>query len=269
MKMSSKIWFVGLLALCLAMGPSVPCRAETVDLVIYYDYTPWYFNSDRKLGMNAELARRLTALSKGKYEFHSAYIPRLRVDLMLANGRQMVVPWVNPAFFNDTEKTKYLWTDPLMQDEALIVSSKQTPIEYDGPNSLRGRRLSAPVGHVFRPLSPLIDAKEIYREDAPNVVSALRKLLAPRNLDFAVVDRSVFNALKADNTIDMSKFYISKTPMTPSFGRHIMVTKNSPELFQFLSKAVAKLNSDKNWIDQTISESVARTQTPQTIGTDE
>ena len=156
---------------------------------------------------------------------------------------------------NDTEMTKYFWTDPVMDDEMLIVSSKLTPVEYDGPTSLRGKRLSAPTGYVFHNLIPQIASGEIYREDAPDLKMALKKLLVPRNLNFAVIDRSAFNALKADKTMDMSQFYISKTPLMPSFFRHIMVTKNNLELFLYVSNAVIKLNANKTWIDQTISES--------------
>ncbi len=235
--------------LSIGLFACLTCRAETVQLVTYYNYSPWYFDASPERGLNAELARRLTAMSAGKYQFESVYVPRKRIDAMIQGGTKMVVPWVAPHFFGDADRTKFLWTAPLMQDESLIVSSKNAPLEYDGPNSLRGKAFSAPAGHLFPDFSDLIASGQIRRDDAPSIKNALMKLLLTRNVDFAVIDRSTFNALKADESMDMSKFHLARVPRTPSYARHILVTRNNPVLFEFVSKAVTRLSREEGWID--------------------
>ncbi|NHZ90382.1 hypothetical protein F2P45_15345 [Massilia sp. CCM 8733] len=232
--------------------PLLPLRlaqaAETVQLATYYDYVPWFVPGRPSAGLNARLASRLSEMSGGRYRFVSVYIPRRRLDVLLQEGKlTMVVAWVHPRFFGDPERTRYFWTGPLMDDESLVVSPRAAPLEYDGPDSLRGKRFGAPGGHRFPDLEPLISAGEITRIDVPQIKNALQMIGAHRRLDFTVVDRSTLDALKHERVIDAALLHVASRPRTASYQRSMLVPLDQPALYRFLHSAVALLRSDSSW----------------------
>lgn len=221
--------------------------AETVQLATYYDYAPWYVPGQPAAGLNARLAARLSAMSGGRYRFESVYIPRRRLDVLLEQGKlTLVVAWVHPRFFDDPQRTRYFWTGPLMEDESLVVSPRAAPLEYDGPDSLRGKRFGAPGGHRFPDLEPLIAAGAITRIDVPQIKNALQMIGAHRRLDFTVVDRSTLDALKHEHVIDPALLHVASRPRTASYERGMLVPLGRPELYRFLQEAVAVLRSDSS-----------------------
>ncbi|MDQ1835364.1 substrate-binding periplasmic protein [Massilia scottii] len=231
------------LALRLAQG------AETVQLATYYDYVPWFVRGQPSAGLNASLASKLTSMSGGRYRFESVYFPRRRLDVLLQNGKvTMVVPWVHPRFFDDPGRTRYLWTGALMDDESLVVSPRAAPLEYDGPDSLRGKRFGAPSGHRFPDLEPLIAAGEITRVDVPQIKNALQMIVSNRRLDFTIVDRSTLEALRNEAFMDPALLHVASRPRTVSYERGMLVPLDKPELYRFLQGAVAALRNDSSWL---------------------
>ncbi|WP_157778567.1 substrate-binding periplasmic protein [Massilia violaceinigra] len=231
------------LALRLAHG------AETVQLATYYEYVPWFVPGQPSAGLNARLAGKLNSLSGGRYHFESVYIPRRRLDVLLQNGKvAIVVPWVHPRFFDDPGRTRYLWTGALMNDESLVVSPRAAPLEYNGPDSLRGKRFGAPSGHRFPDLDPLIAAGEITRVDVPQIKNALQMIVSNRRLDFTIVDRSTLDALRNDAFMDPALLHVASRPRTASYERGILVPLDQPELYRFLQGAVDALRREHNWL---------------------
>jgi polar amino acid transport system substrate-binding protein len=233
------------LLLCAAGQASA---ATEVVLSTYYDYAPWTYENQPARGLNPELARLLTELAAGKYRFTSRVIPRKRVDMMLAQGDTlMVVAWVAPRFVGDEAHTRYLWTPPLMEDESLIVSPKDTPLEYEGLDSLIGKRFSATLGHVYGDIDPLVRAGKVVRSDGPSMESAIRKLLLHRDVDFGVLDRSTLRAFQEEGMPGIQQLHVAKLPRTPQYTRHILVPKSRPELAEFLNQAVRQLTKARRW----------------------
>ncbi|MES2017335.1 MAG: transporter substrate-binding domain-containing protein [Pseudomonadota bacterium] len=223
--------------------------SETVQLATYYGYAPWHVAEDARAGWNAHLARKLTAMSGGRYRFESVFLPRKRLETLLRMGTvPMAVAWVHPRFFGDTGRTRFLWTGALMEDASLIVSPASAPLEYDGPASLRGKRFGAPAGHMFPDFEPWIASGEITRFTVPKLKTALLMMVWNHRLDFMIVDRSTLNALKAENFIDPSLLHIASKPRAPSYERRILVPRDKPELFEFLNKAVATLGTQEGWM---------------------
>ncbi|CUI04440.1 substrate-binding periplasmic protein [Massilia antarctica] len=231
------------LALRFAQG------AETVQLATYYDYVPWFVPGQPSAGLNARLASKLNSLAGGRYRFESVYIPRRRLDVLLQNEKiTLVVPWVHPRFFDDPGRTRYLWTGALMDDESLVVSSRAAPLEYDGPDSLRGKRFGAPSGHRFPDLEPLIAAGDLTRVDVPQIKNALQMLVSNRRLDFTIVDRSALEALRNDPFMDAALLHVASRPRTASYERSMLVPLDKPELYRFLQGALEALRRDRTWL---------------------
>ena len=236
--MKKLIWILAsFLSLCAS-------AAEEIELATQYNYAPFSATDE----LNTLLAKRLTELSGGKYTFRSSEIPRRRIDVMLAENKSLVVPWVHPRFFGDKDKTKYLWSDALLSDVSYYVSPADKPLEYVGPESLSGKRFSGSFGHIYGDLAPMIDAGKIVREDAPTLRESLMKLVkGNRGLDFAVIDRSTLRALKDEPFVDPAKLYVSKKLRTEQFTRHILVPKNHPEWLEYINKTLTQLQTDKAW----------------------
>jgi polar amino acid transport system substrate-binding protein len=237
-----RLFICGLLIL---IGISQVVRAETIMLVSQYDYAPWV-NHDGS-GLNALLAKRLSEISAGKYEFKASTVPRRRLDEMLASGEDLLVAWVHPRFFGDNERVKYLWSGPLLTDVSYYVSPASAPLEYIGPESLTGKKFSASAGHVYGDIGPLIDAGKVVREDAPTLRESLMKLVGDRGLDFAVVDRSTLLAMKGEAFVDPAQMYIAKKLRSEPYTRHILVPKKHPEWLEFINTALTQLSADKSW----------------------
>lgn len=240
------MWLKLMLLLTLGLLASSAHATEKVLLVTYYQYAPWTVTKDPATGLNTQLAAKLNARSRGRYQFIPMYIPRKRLDVLLRQpGATMVVAWVHPRFFDDPNRTRYLWTGPLMEDQSLIASPRSAPLVYDGPASLRGKRFGAPAGHQFPDLDPFIASGEITRVDVPQVRNALSMMVYKRNLDFTVVDRSDLSGLRGDPLVDQSLLHIAATPRTAAYERCILVPRNKPELRAFLNKTIAALDTRK------------------------
>ncbi len=246
MNLYPRLWLRTLwLAALVLVGP---CRAGEVALVTYYDYAPWYYEDQPERGLNAALARRLTRLAAGRYVFVAKYIPRKRIDVLLAQGETaLAVAWVAPRFFGDEARSRYRWTQALMEDESLIVSSRDTPLEYTGLDSLVGKRFSATLGHIYTDIDPMVRAGQVVRSDGTNMEAAIQKLLRHRDVDFGVIDRSTLNALRQAAPAEMQRLYVAPLPRTPQYTRHILVPLSNPTLAQFLDTALRQLARDPSW----------------------
>ena len=238
------------LLLALLWGTCLPVfAAETIILALYNDFAPWQYPNGS--GLHKELAERLTQLSDGRYLFTPAVIPRKRLNAMLDAGAALVVPWVNPSFFSDKDKTRYLWSDTQLSDVSYYVSSASAPFDYTDPSSLYGKRFSGSLGHVYGDLTELVASGKVERQDAPTLRESLIKLAAGnRNLDFAVVDRSTLIALKDEPFVDLGKLHLSKKLRTELFTRHVLVPKGHPDWLAFINQALAKLRADKAWTEK-------------------
>ena len=250
-----------LLFLLTGLFPCLVFAAEQIR-ILHYDTTPPYdmnqrvFKSDNFShieSLSIRLAKRLTELAKGRYQFESELYPRKRIDFMLDHETQrglFVVAWVDPRFFGDKEQTKYLWSKPLMLDAGHIISRKDNKVEYASPESLIGKRFSAPLGYRFDILQPLMDEGKIYREDAPSMMEALAKVEGKRNLDFAIMNKTVINAWRHLSRSDV--FYVAPIPLE-TFTRRLMVPvknrniKEVSDLMTFLNGAICEILKSKEW----------------------
>ncbi len=93
---------------------------DNITVATYYGFEPWLDASGRKGGLTEELASELTKKSNGLHQFTSRYIPKKRIQIMLNEGKSIIVPWVRPQFFSDNDKTRYLWSKPIMKDIAYV-----------------------------------------------------------------------------------------------------------------------------------------------------
>nr|WP_316638408.1 hypothetical protein [uncultured Roseateles sp.] len=180
------------LALLASGGPvraALSPPASGLELLTQYDYPPFVTTPGAGLSHDwaAWLAQRLPHELAG---LRPQILPRRRLDQVLAKPQWTgIVPWVAPSWFGDAGLTRFIWSEPVMDDEDLVLSLKSKPVLFDGPASLKGLRLGGVAGHVYVDIDPLVKRGELLRDDATDTGKNLRKLLLGR-VDVIFLSRS-------------------------------------------------------------------------------
>lgn len=240
--MAVALWLFALACL----PPPAQAEAQRVRVLNYYNFMPW--NGHDQAGLNPALARRLTELSGGRYRFVSQLLPRRRLDQVLANSREpLLVAWANPGFLDDAQRRRYLWSPPLLKDVSLLVSRRERPVDFVGPESLAGLRFSAVSGHRYPDLEPLVAAGRLARVDAPDARLSLMKLLFRPDSDFALAELSLLDYLRRDPSFPIDQLHLSARPRLTTLTRHLMVRRRDAALFAELGALLRRLDCDSQW----------------------
>jgi polar amino acid transport system substrate-binding protein len=219
-----------------------PAMAADVPMLTYHEFPPYV--SDAKAGLTFELADYLTRKSGGAYTFVVAVMPRKRLDGEIEGGKPAVVPWVNPAWFGDKDKTKYQWSIALVQDANAVVSPAAKPVTYSGPDALAGLKLGGVSGHKYGGVDALVEAGKVIREDANSELLNLKKVAAGRVDVTVMADSGARFMAKRENLT--AQLFFSPTPHS-QYDRHLMVAGGDAKLAEFVKKTVDGMASDAEW----------------------
>jgi polar amino acid transport system substrate-binding protein len=238
------------LFLLASLLTALPCTAGelVVPFATYYDYAPFY-SPDGSADLTHDLAALLTRESGGRYRFEPMLLPKKRIDNMLQHQNwQGVVAWSSPRFFYDESKVRYLWTDALLQESALVVSHIDAPVDFKGLESLRGKVLGTILNQRYVDVEDMIANQQLRRSDAPSMESNIRKLLLKR-VDVVFISRSALGGLRhripgADNQL-----YIAAQPRD-QFTRNLMLTRDlPPDVISYVQRMAAQLDHNPAWRD--------------------
>ncbi|GGD54915.1 transporter substrate-binding domain-containing protein [Lacimicrobium alkaliphilum] len=127
---------------------------------------------------------------------------------------------------------------PLFDDADLLVSSRQNPIEYDGPSSLSGLTFAALHGHQYPGvLGEMMQDKQLIRDNGSSNLAVLQRVAKGR-ADITLVRRSTLNYLVNNDTNGLAdKLHVFKLPYN-SFTLQVMLPANRPDLHQWLTSAL-------------------------------
>jgi polar amino acid transport system substrate-binding protein len=238
------------LLLLAGLLSALPCNAGelTVPFVTYYDYAPFH-SVDGGSDLTRELAVLLTRESGGRYRFEPTLLPKKRIDNMLEHQNwQGIVAWSSPRFFYDESKVRYLWSDTLLQESALVVSHVDAPVDFKGMASLRGKVLGTILNQRYVDVEDMIAANQLRRSDAPSMESNVRKLLLKR-VDVVFISRSALDGLRQRIPGLDSQLYIAAQPRD-QFTRHLMLTRGlPPDVISYVQRMTAQLDHNPAWRD--------------------
>ncbi len=110
-------FLVAVIILSCCFNANTASTAETIPFVVIGDYAPLVINGANREGAAYWVADLLTRRSSGRFLFDVNILPRKRLDMMLQEGKAVVVPFVGPQFFGDEGMHKYLWTSALFVDK--------------------------------------------------------------------------------------------------------------------------------------------------------
>ena len=239
------------LALALAPLGSGPARAagQTVLPVLsYYDYPPF------STGPGHGLTQSLLALLQERAgpllpPLHEELLPRRRIAaLVVRSDWKGLVPWVSPAWFQDPDRRRFLWTEPLMQDEDLVVSLKSHPVDYQGPASLKGLTLGGVFGHVYPETEALVKAGELQRLDSFSQEASLRMLLMGR-VNVAFISRSGVVGWRQRMPGFDARLHLAGQPRQRYYRRLLLSPQMPAGQSDWLLRTVAGLPQDPAWRD--------------------
>ena len=235
----------------ILLAPFFSMAKENVTLAYYNETPPWQTNIQGLKGLSYELATFLNSEKNSPFHFAAEFIVRNRINQILEKGNEpIVVAWVQPAFFDDENKTKFYWSKPLISDSQLILSSAKNPLLFYNLNSLKGKVFSAVAGLRYRTLEPFIKSSEIKRVDSIRYVTAIENVLsANKGLDFCIIENTTLNFFKnIDKTIiNLNNSYVSKKPLNPLYKRSLLIPRSNKKLFDYLEKRLKIIDKDREW----------------------
>ncbi len=234
-----------LLLFILSLHTSLSNAKERIVAWTYYDFPPFIISEADKKGLSYDFVSLLNQHEEFGYRFKLKYLPRKRLNKLLGEGRKGIVLWVNPIFFEDTSKTKYLWTTSLLSDQQDLISLKSKPVIYDGtPKSLKGYTIGGVLGHRYKGLEEAIQNGLLTRKNVNREKQNIGKLLAKRIDVFLIPNTSMAyydKEMKLTN-----KIYYSPIPLN-KYNRHIMVQKEMTEVHKALNTIIKDLPNNGFW----------------------
>ncbi|WP_394699831.1 substrate-binding periplasmic protein [uncultured Pseudodesulfovibrio sp.] len=116
---------------------------------------------------------------------------------------------------------RFLWTDPFMANEDVLVYRVGSPQIYSGPESLLGRNVACIRGFIYPPLEASFKSGKITRLDAPSPEAMLELLLRGR-ADAVLVNRTeILWLLRTDKNLEPHRFRIDPQPVDRAFIRFL------------------------------------------------
>ena len=194
--------------------------------------------------MSYDLAVLLTTQSQGRYTFETQYLPRKRLNQKLAVAEPGIVLWVNPVWFDDADREKYLWTAALLEDRNEVLSRHDNPVHYHDPRSLQGLKLGGVIGHTYSDIEELVAQGAVRRIDAVEERVNLTNLMLQR-IDVTIMPQTAARYLLRAMQLE-EKTFVSPQPHRV-FARHILVSPQLPKVYQFLNKVISTLPQNATW----------------------
>lgn len=233
-----------LLVLCLFSHKAQ--ALETIPVWTYY-FSPPFITTYRQ-GLSYEFIDLLNQYAQEHYRFELQQLPRTRINRNLDDNLSGIVLFVNWQWMQDSEKTKYLWSLPIIRDSNEIISRKHgtlpVKIDFNGAESLKGMVFGGLIGRHYKGLESAFDNGDIIRRNVRNEEQNLALLLRDR-IDVlssaATVIRYKARVAGLENQI-----YYSPQPMF-SYTRHLLITKDLNKLEPLINGFIQSLEQNPAW----------------------
>ena len=212
--------------------------------VTFYNYhlVPPFLTAERT-GIIVDLTAYLKA--RGITGLNLESIPRARLDIILNKSDfSGAILLVNPAWFEDTSESKFLWSKVIFHDADFIVSPANRKIEYKKPETLTGLTVGFVRNYKYPMFDSLIQSGQIKRFDGNNEESNL-KMVAEGRLDAVTSAKSAAQFFISQLKIK-DRIYISKAPIN-QYERRILLSRDQAKLKEQLDAIISKMPLDPEW----------------------
>ena len=239
----SKLLIV-LAALIFPAAAVTNTSVKTVYLYTYHNKPPFIVDLKKRTGLFFDLAQYLSQ-QDSQIQYRTEYIPRKRLDRLIeTESLDAVVIGVNPVWFNDISKKRFLWLPPIYKDRDDFVSLSSTPFDFEGPKSFVDKRVVGVAGYYYFGINEAVEKGVLQRVDTIGEKEVL-DMLARERADFGIVSRSVFTYLKSQSQLP-DIYHLSAQPHD-IFLRSAFTLKKHKEIHQRLLPLMESLRYDKQW----------------------
>lgn len=226
---------LGLLSCTTAWGD------QTVTVYTNANFAP--FVIDAQTGLYPEMVAWLNRRRPAGLRFRLAHLPRVRLQQAVERGElDGIVIGMMPAWFDDPDERKYLWTAPFYSDGFVLVSPAAKPVPRDAPGLPAGTRIGTTFGYVYPGSTAWLQKHQLQREDAPSEAVNLEKLLKGR-FAAAVLTASVFR--HAQQRLEVP---LHAEPLNEARSqRRFLVPRSQRAVFERIAPLLKDIAADAEW----------------------
>jgi polar amino acid transport system substrate-binding protein len=241
-----------LAGLCF-ITPSYASNAEQVKVYTYHEKPPYFMpatenSSSNYQGIYADFVDYLNA-KQSEYVFELSFLPRIRLEnLLTKNSLDGIVIGVNPRWFADTKREKYLWTNAIMKDKnVFLVNEKNSYTNYIKNEQFIGSKMALARGGYHKGITELINQGKI-KVSLTNTDIQNLEMLVYNRVDVTIMSPLTVGYILKNN--DFKKNFRILAEPHEQYERMILIPKNQAAIFPTLSKIVQQSESDKLWKDK-------------------
>ena len=246
---------MGLILLLLGStaAPSINAK-ERFTLYTYHNKPPYFFGSipsGREKYATTGVYRAFVAYLNTQLkdiEIELEFSPRIRLEGSLTDGQlNGAIIGVNPLWFKDKERTRYLWSHTFMKDKDVIVVRAGEAFPYKHPRDLEGKSLALPRGLYFWGVTERIKQGKILVFETNSDIQNLGMV------EFGRADGTIISILSAEylfqQRISRGLLEVLKTPHD-QFERMILFPISQRRQFAIINKHIEKALQDDAWLKE-------------------
>lgn len=220
---------------------SLLAQSHEIKIITYHTHAPFLINSSE--GLTYDLAEYLS--ERTNYEFTVEPMSRPRLDELLDQEIEAIIPWVSPAWFKDSVESKYIWTqEAIMEDSIAYVSSSSKPLSYGDVDDLENLTFGGLKGHNYVNIDDIVKQGRLVRLNSDNHFENYRKIIQSR-IDFTITPTSGTQYLIKENNL-FDQLYVS-IDLNSIYERKILVANRDKDLLNALDVVIPEMDDDPIW----------------------
>lgn len=242
--------FCLMLACISLMASPYAAYAEKVRVYTYHKRPPYFIIDTenpniQQQGIYVDFVKYLNA-KQDEFDFELHFLPRIRLEGFLkANNLDGIVIGVNPTWFLDDKREKYLWTSAIMHDEnVFLVNDKVNHKNYMSNEQFIGGRIALTRGSYHKGISELVQQGKIEVFLTSNEMQSLAMILYDR-VDFTIVSTLTLGHFLKHNK-SRKKLHVLAPPHY-KYERMILIPKYQSVYFSKINELVQQAETDIVW----------------------
>ncbi|SOB59228.1 Extracellular solute-binding protein family 3 [Pseudodesulfovibrio profundus] len=140
-------------------------------------------------------------------------------ELLLSNEapiytRLEAIEWV-------PKPDRFLWSDPILREDSIIISSARTPLIYSGLESLEGKTIGCISNYSYPVIEPLFLQGKAIRYDVNKDILLLRMVKQGRVDGVAINKRTALWLMKTTPSMSREDFHFAEKPLSSVWLRFV------------------------------------------------
>ncbi|BCS89349.1 substrate-binding periplasmic protein [Pseudodesulfovibrio sediminis] len=222
---------MALIASAFDMTHAAQTALQKKDITIGMPSTDWppYLISttdNQHKGVLIDIFRAIT--EPMGYTTSAVHLPDKRTWELLGTGEVNALAMAKEWTANPDQ---FLWSEPFMLNEDVLLYLADSDLQYTAPQSLFGKSVAAITGFVYPALEPYFATGQITRVDTNSPYTML-ELLSRHRVDAAMVNRAETQwFLRNHPNLEPERFRMDQTPFDSAWYRYVFIKTPQWERF--------------------------------------